>query len=437
MSLVNPMMQFLVTALEDVTLVDFTLARTTLARDLARLRHVKPKATMDALNEDANASVTLMMLWINRDVLYSLVRHTLAYDFSKRPSNSGHPPSSKTFNPRHRGTYATSIAIKGRDGRFLIKVEIRTLIARLRAYVRAADYLPGINFWPNPAVRNAHTQKIEEIDCWYRRGAASPGNPRFLESARAITNTKLLIATLERYASFPGPGIEPLRQSPIMVGCTSKTIEERTKAHLPGSGLSNTTATWALTLCAIRSMGLIPEVVVVPIVVTESNDELLLSERLVTTLVQSFVEQDGFNIIEAGGQGDASHPGVTDACLANFYVSAPWVNNQLETALTEMARRSRIMGFCTAIEQQPLILEDLEDRARAAGPGFGGIIRETCQFFKLEDEEHEFLADAVKATRFARRAREEDDSLFQLLGVWTREIETLSTQGDVQMEDVD
>lgn len=83
---------------------------------------------MEVLTEDIDASVTLMMLRINKDVLSSLVRHTLAYDFFPRPANSGHPSPPKTFNPRHRGTYATSIAIKGRDGHFLTKLEIRSLV---------------------------------------------------------------------------------------------------------------------------------------------------------------------------------------------------------------------------------------------------------------------------------------------------------------------
>lgn len=288
---------------------------------------------MEVLTEDIDASVTLMMLRINKDVLSSLIRHTLAYDFFPWPANSGHPSPPKTFNHRHRGVYATSIAIRARDGKFLTKLEIRSLIARLRAYVHAADYLSGTGFWPNQAIRDAHKRVIEDIDRRYRSDFAQSSKPRFIPSTRAATNTRLLISALERYALFPGPGNVPLQQSPIMVGCTSRTIEERTKSHLPGSGLHSTTAPWGLTLCTIRAMGFSPEVVVVPIIVTQTNDELPLAERLVTTLAQLFVEQDGFNIIEAGGQGDKSGPAATQACLTHVYVGAPWVYAQLETAL--------------------------------------------------------------------------------------------------------
>lgn len=430
MPLVNPMMQFLVAALEDLTLVDLTLARTTLALDLGRLRHVKPKATIQLLTEDLDASVTIMMLRMNKGVISSLVRHTLAYDFLPRPANSGHPAPPKTFNPRHRGTYATSIAIKGRDGKFLTKLEIYSLVARLRAYVDAADYLSGINIWPNAAIRDAHKRVIENIDRRYRSGFAPSSKPRFIPSTRAGINTRLLISSLERYASFPGPGNVPLRQSPIMVGCTSKTIEEITRCPLPGSGLHSTTATWGLTLCAIEDMGLVPEVVVVPILVTQTNDELPLAERLVTTLAQSFVEQDGFNIIEAGGQGDKSGPAATQACMTHVYVGAPWVNVQLETALNEMERRSKVAAFCTTLQAQPGILGGLTARAILARPKFNSLVRAACTFFNMEHKEREFLEAFTDEVRTVQDVREEDDALYSLLGAWTRVAEDFDIDGN-------
>lgn len=68
-------------------------------------------------------------------------------------------------------------------------------------------------------------QDIESVDRHFRKGAPSD-MPRFIDGPRAATNTKLLIKALKLYASFPGPGNEFLRQAPIMVGCTSTTIDK-------------------------------------------------------------------------------------------------------------------------------------------------------------------------------------------------------------------
>lgn len=212
-----------------------------------------------------------------------------------------------------------------------------------------------------------------------------------------------------------------------MGGCTSRTIEERTKSHLLGSGLHSTTATWGLTLCTIRAMGFFPEVVVVPIIVTQTNDELPLAERLVTTLAQSFVEQDGFDIIEAGGQGDKSGPAATQACLTHVYVGAPWVNAQLKTALNEMKRRNKIAGFCTTIQEQARALGGLTAKARLARPKFNSLVRAACMFFNMEYKEREVLDDFLEEARTVQDAREENDALYSMLGVWARVAESFDT----------
>lgn len=63
-----------------------------------------------------------------------------------------------------------------------------------------------------------------------------------------------------------------------MVGCTSTIIDKRTKAYLYASGLTGTTATWGLMLCLLQAMGYYAEVVVVPVLVTVTNEELPLAE---------------------------------------------------------------------------------------------------------------------------------------------------------------
>lgn len=166
----------------------------------------------------------------------------------------------------------------------------------MEVYLGAAEFRLTRNAWGNTGIGVGFQQAIESVDRYFRKGAPSD-MPRFIDGPRAATNTKFLIKALKLYASFPGPGNEFLRQAPIMVGCTRTTIQKRTKAHMHASGLTSTTATWGLTLCLLHAMGHHAEVVVVPVMVTVTNEDLPLAEQLVTALAQSLVEQHGFNIV--------------------------------------------------------------------------------------------------------------------------------------------
>lgn len=133
MLVVNPIMQRLAAALDDRTMVDFILMRNEIAEDLRQLTtYVIPKTTIDALKLDADNTVTLMILRMNREVIRSLVQHTLGFDFAKpRPNEAVKPPAPKTFSPEYRGAYATSIVINRRNGRFLTKNKILGLLPRI------------------------------------------------------------------------------------------------------------------------------------------------------------------------------------------------------------------------------------------------------------------------------------------------------------------
>lgn len=86
-------------------------------------------------------TITIMMLRINRHVIRSLVQHIIGYDFAER--RTGGPtklPIPTTFGAMYRGVYAISIAIQGRHGGFLTKIELLALVTRMQAYIEAAEY---------------------------------------------------------------------------------------------------------------------------------------------------------------------------------------------------------------------------------------------------------------------------------------------------------
>lgn len=108
------------------------------------------------------------------------------------------------------------------------------------------------------------------------------------------------------------------------------------------SGLTGTTATWGLTMCLLHAMGHYAEVVIVPILVTVTNEELPLAKQLVTALAQSLVEQHGFNIIQAGSQGDAFTGRCNEVTEDHVLINSYWVMPQLEKALDEINRRKKL-----------------------------------------------------------------------------------------------
>jgi hypothetical protein len=127
-----------------------------------------------------------------------------------------------------------------------------------------------------------------------------------------------------------------------MVGCTTRQMEERCTKHLPESKMGSSTPTWALTLSIIKHMGLTPEVVSIPMVVTAEPQKLPIAERLVTTLARS--RQTGYNITEDGERSDVS---VRDGAryfdkLYHLCNVTGWALTQLEAARKELKSRCEL-----------------------------------------------------------------------------------------------
>lgn len=175
------------------------------------MTYIKSRGTIDALKADAGSTMTLMMLRMNRDVIRSLVQHTIGYDFAKRQANAPFkPPIPKTFSAIYRGVYATSIAIRGRNDHFLSRNELLALIRRMERYLQAAELRLNRNAWGNTGLGVGYQQAIESVDRYFRKGAPSD-MPRFIDGPRAATNTKFLVKALKLYVSFASPGNEFLR----------------------------------------------------------------------------------------------------------------------------------------------------------------------------------------------------------------------------------
>ncbi|KAK4209302.1 hypothetical protein QBC37DRAFT_237650, partial [Rhypophila decipiens] len=243
-----------------------------------------------------------LCLMLPFELTKSLVRHTLAYDMmqSTRP---------ETYSADAKGVYAVGISIKHRNGKFLTGNEICAIVLLIKAYADAAEvYFNNGKKW-NPKDPSDDVHRIDEQFRSKLTGLDEP--PRWANSASTIPKLRALVQVLEELAAAAaraGRLDVPLTQSPLMVGCTQRPIDETVRQHIPASGLHSTTATYGLMLCAIQFHGkgkIVPESIAVPILATCEPEDLADGERLVTTLAQSLVNQTSFNIIELGGTKDS------------------------------------------------------------------------------------------------------------------------------------
>lgn len=199
-----------------------------------------------------------------------------------------------------------------------------------------------------------------------------------------------------------------------MVGCTSTTIEKRTKAHMHASGLTSTTATWGLTLCLPHAMGHHAEVVVVPVLVTVTNEDLPLAEQLVTALAQSLVEQHGFNIVQAGSQVNASTGRCNEVTEDHVIINSHWVLPQLEKALDEINCRKKMEDDVEELQRQHSRLRGLITRVNTANALLRGVKDAVCSFFGAVKKQDDYLDRAEEAIRVSMQNLEDHRAFAQL-----------------------
>lgn len=244
-------------------------------------------------------------------LLRSIIQGTVAFDKEQRKLQ----PSDSYNEDTASGTYVVSVAIRGRKGAFLNPNELSDLSELLEKYANAGEeYLKGDKKWdPLDATNEALRQFVRRVEGRFCEVGADKA-PKFASTSNEITSLRLLANNM-RFRSVEGLKMDPTGQThqiqaPLMVGCTFKSFSERLKAHDPNpkpqpANLSSTTHTWGILICALKDMGLSPKVVKLPALAYYNSEDLHLSERLLSTLGQSYVFQGGLNVIQAGShKGD-------------------------------------------------------------------------------------------------------------------------------------
>ena len=334
------------------------------ADDLEENQSFVPVAkTVDALKHAESAY--LLLHAIPSDLLASIIRGTVAYDFL-RGGRKPHQYSKKTG-----GTYVAAVSISGRDGKFLSGKELGTLASLIEDYIEAYDDFVNNGFRWDENSGDSQTRKrfIASVDGVY--GKTEPdASPRFVRKPAHRQSTKALAEMFRRREKAARDPDEQHIQSPLMVGCngaSKKLIKDRVAAHYPKNGLTATTHTWAITLCLLGHMGRKPIVTTVAVLPTWERNDLPLSERLVTALAQSLVTQDGFNVDQPGKHPDGHSHSSLITSRQMVMGSRSWFRDALDASIKHIAREredAKVVGLLKEKGPKRGILTLLERRTR-------------------------------------------------------------------------
>lgn len=347
--------------------------------------------TMEAFERDGYIHMVQLLHYVHPLMLKAIARGTLAFEHEQNPAfRDQYQYNAKTVP----GTYAVSVSIKGRGGKFLNQREIKRLVDLIDEYGEAAEAFHKDGKWDD--VRNVtHVQlkgfvaavdgKLSGVSSKTKDNA-----PKFAPAPGTVKKVRELSQMFRRRIDPTLPAVDDVEedyqvQAPIMIGCTSETIWERTEHHEPrfhkdspltptAGSLQSTTPTWGLTLSLLAVMGLEFKVVRVAALAIFNPKDLPRSEMLLTTVAQSLVWQMGFNIIQGGGQYDPKPKkrGYTeekDVCSKrNFlHTNLDATNNRIQQLRNNLEIRKILHGLdISSLDHEIYQLQDRLDKLTIA-----------------------------------------------------------------------
>ncbi|KLU85856.1 hypothetical protein MAPG_04876 [Magnaporthiopsis poae ATCC 64411] len=252
---------------------------------------------MDEL-DSKDGRIGMLLNHAQPEVLTSVIRGTLAadskdglFDLATMHRDAGMP-----------GTYAHSLRIAGRAGRWLTALELKRVCARMERYIQASkQYYLARQRWTSPAL---HAQDVKGIDNAIT--LTSDTRPRWAQEEAGVKRLEALKDALTRLADaslvFDPTGMTELRQGPLYVGCSSLTIKERVMQHVDWRkappGLNKLLG---MLISCILEEKLDPRVEPVAVLPVYCTKDLRLSEILVCGLAQSMYVMGGLNVQCPGG----------------------------------------------------------------------------------------------------------------------------------------
>lgn len=258
------------------------------------------------------------------------------------------------------GVYAVGVAVNGRGGGFLSAQEIRRLAEGIDRYSAGYDALQ------TPRHRRTPTQVqdvryLRSVDNAISACAASVRGGRSIvnlsEQQRVLLFAERLRERAQAVESVDPTGRVIQVQSPLYIGCSDK-LENRTRHYVAPVNLGNINSLLALTLNVLETMNLPSTLYVRPVIRIWEQHQLAYAERLVTTLAESLVAQNGFNAREAGGQFGSPNADFHSAKREVFHVKSfledhiDEVGPVLDQRLNTIQEVKRLMQYLADLEQE-------------------------------------------------------------------------------------
>ncbi|KAI6364034.1 hypothetical protein MCOR31_007595 [Pyricularia oryzae] len=285
------------------------------------------------LVNDINKDFAVLLTHFDRSTFMSIVRGTLGYDSANRGINTSQINQDKQCP----GTYVVTLSIRGRSGAFLTPDELDTFVQAIQRYIAAVrncvsgdvddDELDWVSEVDNavgfygissqPKFRWASGEMGKAV-------TAGRGRPCGLKYHR-LENLADEFAKMRDAAMLHGnSGSQPLRQSPLYVGCSSKAMCDRYKQHIPtnlAGDLNGSAKTWGFTICLLRTLGFSLDIHATPVLCIYKESQLDASEKLVTALCRSFCYQNGYNTVSPGGVKRVKDAGLLDNAKRHLALS--------------------------------------------------------------------------------------------------------------------
>ncbi|KAH0594132.1 hypothetical protein MHUMG1_07971 [Metarhizium humberi] len=252
------------------------------------------------------------------------------------------------------GVYAVGIAVDSRGGKFLSAQEMGRLAQGFDQYSAGYDALQTA-FGQRTLSQRRDVSYLRRVDNAISNFAGLPSSGRSIVNSTEQQHVLMFAERLRERAkailSVDPTGQVIQLQSPLCIGSSDK-MEKTTRDYIGPANHSNINKLLVLALNVLKTMNLPSSLHVRPVIRIWEQHQLPYAERLVATLAESLVAQNGFNTAEAGGLAtcQASETELLAAKSAVFSMK-PFLRQHIDGVNTVLQDRLRFIQEVKRLSQ--------------------------------------------------------------------------------------
>ncbi|KAI2620873.1 hypothetical protein GGS26DRAFT_594563 [Hypomontagnella submonticulosa] len=392
-----------------------------MAKEMQNQKSIKVDKLYRFNNEKDYNEMRLLFHTFNRKTLRSLVLGTIPYDLYDEDS----PNWSNVYNGQGAGSYLVGLSVRHRKGAFFNRTEIELIIDHVRRYKEGCEAWSRMPTDPSYSANQSDSESDSQSDGQpsSRSGSQSTSQsstqtdsqipradrealvdalttdnevlrggsrwtgkgyqkPAFV-SGRSGRGTGMLIDMLSRRLNDNFNADIYQLSSPVYIGCTYK-VAARMPMHNPdSSNMSLSSSTLKLLIACARREGIQVLVHTIPIVLVWHEDQVRLSEILVTVLAQSLLTMNGLNIIQPGTSriDDDFDPSIFERTKEHVWVQRGWYGENLQKSFDTRHGRDILEA---ALAETKDFTESVERRLEQIDEGTQELEMANADYFKAK-----------------------------------------------------